>query len=166
MTQRVVHWLIFSVAMALMPIAFNGLSIITRGGHVGGDARVGLPRGPGQSPERVGARELRVERKRARGERDDGPALVPRVSVVRLAQENERVRAPAPLALARLSDRPGRDRIERESLAFHRRVRGAYRRLAADEPRRIRLIDATRPADSVFDVLRDDLDRLIARLAR
>lgn len=70
--------------------------------------------------------------------------------------------APAPVALARLADRPGRDRIESESLDFHRRVRAAYRRLAAEEPRRFRMLDATQSADAVFEVLRDDLDRFVA----
>lgn len=74
--------------------------------------------------------------------------------------------APAPVALARLSVRAGRDRIERESLSFHRRVRAAYRRLAAEDPRRVRLLDATRPADAVFETMREDLDRLVARLSR
>lgn len=43
----------------------------------------------------------------------------------------------------------GHDRIESESLAFHRGVRLAYRRLARREPKRIRLIPADRPRDWV-----------------
>jgi len=35
-------------------------------------------------------------------------------------------------------------RLDRESLAFHRKVRSAYHQLAEDEPRRVRLIDGSR----------------------
>ena len=35
-------------------------------------------------------------------------------------------------------------RLDRESLAFHRKVREAYHQLAEDEPRRVRLIDGSR----------------------
>jgi len=41
------------------------------------------------------------------------------------------------------------DRIEREHDAFFERVRAAYRARAAAEPDRIRVLDATRPADVV-----------------
>lgn len=44
--------------------------------------------------------------------------------------------------LARLS---GRDRLEGESLAFHRRVREGYLALAAAEPQRFVVLDARRP---------------------
>jgi len=40
------------------------------------------------------------------------------------------------------------DRLERESLAFHRRVREAYRRLARREPKTA-LVDADRPKEAV-----------------
>ena len=75
---------------------------------------------------------------------------------------------PVGLALARLSARDGgsRDRIEREGLAFHRRVRAAYLRRAAREPRRFRVIDAARPRETVFEDVRADLARLLARRAR
>ncbi len=43
----------------------------------------------------------------------------------------------------------GRDRMERKALAFHRRVRAGYLRLARREPTRVVVIDASQPADAV-----------------
>jgi dTMP kinase len=40
-------------------------------------------------------------------------------------------------------------RLDRESLAFHRKVREAYRHLAEEEPRRVRLIDGGRTETQV-----------------
>jgi dTMP kinase len=40
-------------------------------------------------------------------------------------------------------------RMEEQSLAFHRQVREAYRQLASDEPKRVRLIDGARNPDEV-----------------
>jgi dTMP kinase len=40
-------------------------------------------------------------------------------------------------------------RIEEQELGFHRKVREAYRQLASDEPRRIRLIDGSQTRDAV-----------------
>lgn len=45
------------------------------------------------------------------------------------------------------SDAP--DRFEEEGLAFHERLRGAFRRIAAGEPERCALIDAQRGPDDV-----------------
>jgi dTMP kinase len=42
-----------------------------------------------------------------------------------------------------------RDRIEVEDLGFHRRVRDAFRQLAASDPDRFAVVDATAPADQV-----------------
>lgn len=66
---------------------------------------------------------------------------------------------PVELALARMAERSDRanaavDRFEAETLAFHERVRRAYLDLAAAEPERIVVIDAARPADDVFEVVR------------
>jgi dTMP kinase len=53
------------------------------------------------------------------------------------------------------------DRFEAEDVRFHRELREAYRQIAADEPQRCVLIDATPDpatvADSVWAVLRDRL---------
>jgi dTMP kinase len=42
-------------------------------------------------------------------------------------------------------------RMEEQDVSFHRRVRDAYRQLAADEPRRIRLIDGSRTRQAVAE---------------
>lgn len=75
---------------------------------------------------------------------------------------------PVPVALARLARRgDGRkDRIERESPAFHRRVRAAYLRRADCEPKRFRVLDATRPEVVVFEELERDLGAILARKYR
>ncbi len=43
----------------------------------------------------------------------------------------------------------GRDRIEARDLAFHRRVRDGFRALAAEEPERVVVVDASPPEDEV-----------------
>lgn len=40
-------------------------------------------------------------------------------------------------------------RLDDESLAFHRKVREAYHRLAAEEPQRVKLVDASRSIEQV-----------------
>jgi len=42
-----------------------------------------------------------------------------------------------------------RDHFERQALGFHRKVRRGYREIQRAEPKRVRLIDAVRPADEV-----------------
>ncbi|MBI4366805.1 MAG: thymidylate kinase, partial [Deltaproteobacteria bacterium] len=42
------------------------------------------------------------------------------------------------------------DRIEREPLAFHERVRQGYLRLARKEPERVRIVDARQDIETVF----------------
>jgi len=70
---------------------------------------------------------------------------------------------PVETALGRLEARGhGRDRIEREKLAFHRRVRTAYLSRARREPRRFFVLDAALSPDEVFDALKEDLLTLVA----
>jgi dTMP kinase len=69
---------------------------------------------------------------------------------------------PVEVALARVAQRGGAgiDRFEREELAFHRRVRAAYRRRARSKPKTFRMLDAAEPPDSVFARLEKDLEAL------
>ena len=72
---------------------------------------------------------------------------------------------PVEAALARVAGRGAAraDRFESEELAFHRRVRSAYRRRARREPRRFVVLDARRSPDEVFaSLLRDLTPRLAA----
>jgi dTMP kinase len=60
----------------------------------------------------------------------------------------------AEIGLARAAQRRAGaqpDRFETETLAFHTRLRQAYRDIAADEPQRCVLIDAGRPVDAVAE---------------
>ncbi len=57
---------------------------------------------------------------------------------------------PVAAGLARARGRGGEsDRIERESQAFFERVRAAYRGMAAQDPQRWRVVDASAPLDAV-----------------
>lgn len=53
------------------------------------------------------------------------------------------------------------DRLEKESLAFHRRVRRGYLTLARKEPKRIRIIHADRDPNHVFAQLRREVEKLL-----
>jgi dTMP kinase len=70
--------------------------------------------------------------------------------------------APAEIALARLPGRgAAQDRIEGEGAAFFERVREAYLGIARREPGRVRVVDATRPADEVAGDVARLLDVLL-----
>ncbi len=57
--------------------------------------------------------------------------------------------APVAVSGERQESRGHRDRFERETQAFFERVRRAYLGLAADEPGRIRVVDASQPLPAV-----------------
>ena len=69
---------------------------------------------------------------------------------------------PPRIGLARLAARAGKDRIEREALAFHRRVRAAYLDRARREPGRFVVLDGTRPPGELASTVAADLDALLA----
>lgn len=75
----------------------------------------------------------------------------------------------AGLARARARNAEGgatETRLDDESLAFHHKVREAYHLLAAEEPHRIQLIDASRPIDKVAENIWQLVQPLINRLPR
>jgi hypothetical protein len=50
---------------------------------------------------------------------------------------------------------PGLDRLEREALDFHDRVRAGYRALAESDPHRYLVLDASRPLEELAAAIRD-----------
>jgi dTMP kinase len=61
---------------------------------------------------------------------------------------------PAQIGLARAKSRRGKDvadRFEAESMAFHEKLRQAYRALATEEPKRCIVVDGRAPRDVVAD---------------
>jgi dTMP kinase len=46
-----------------------------------------------------------------------------------------------------------KDRFEREKLAFHRRVRRGYLKLAVDEPKRWLVVGASQPKDKIHEII-------------
>ncbi len=70
---------------------------------------------------------------------------------------------PPATGLARVAAaRGGKDRIEREALAFHRRVRAAYLARARREPDRFLVLDGTRPVEALAEQVAGDLEALRA----
>lgn len=54
------------------------------------------------------------------------------------------------------------DRFEQEDIAFHRRVRDGYLKLAADEPRRWLVIDASQPKEKIAGIIWQRVSRLLS----
>ncbi|TCO34970.1 dTMP kinase [Dokdonella fugitiva] len=69
---------------------------------------------------------------------------------------------PVEQGLARAGTRGEADRIEREGGDFFERVRAAYRARAAAEPRRFRVIDASRAVEEVRAAAIAEIDRYVA----
>lgn len=59
-----------------------------------------------------------------------------------------------------------RDRIEGESVEFHRRVREGFLRMAAADPDHYLVLDARGARDEIADLVRDRLAPLLAQAAR
>lgn len=70
---------------------------------------------------------------------------------------------PPDVALARVIARNAgdRDRMEREDLEFHERVRATYRKLARKESSRFLLIDGTQDPDSISSEILSEIENLI-----
>jgi dTMP kinase len=69
---------------------------------------------------------------------------------------------PVSVGLQRAEGRSEPDRFEREAASFFTRVRTAYLDLAAAEPERFRLIDASRPPEEVHSRIIRVIDTFIA----
>jgi len=73
---------------------------------------------------------------------------------------------PADVGLARTRRRSERwDRFEADDVAFHDRVRAGYRELAATEPQRFVVVDATRPELEIAQAIAARVDRELANRA-
>lgn len=69
---------------------------------------------------------------------------------------------PAAVGLERARGRGDADKLEQESLAFHERVREAFRALAESEPRRYLVVDATAAPDRIADTVSAAVGPLLA----
>ncbi len=69
---------------------------------------------------------------------------------------------PATEGLTRLRDRGGADKLERESIEFHERVREAFRSLADAEPRRYLVLDARLPSEQLAELVSAAVAPLLA----
>ena len=58
------------------------------------------------------------------------------------------------------------DRIEREKLEFHNRVREGFKRIAGADAQRVKVIDASQDADTVFEHIKRQVMELLARQAQ
>ncbi|MCL6527295.1 MAG: dTMP kinase [Thermaceae bacterium] len=67
---------------------------------------------------------------------------------------------PPEVGLARFE---GRDRLEREPLVFHQRVRQGYLELAQAEPERFVVLDATQPLEALQAAVRTKLASLLSQ---
>ena len=56
----------------------------------------------------------------------------------------------------------GIDRIEREGPVFLEKVREAYLSIADNEPKRIRVLDGTKPAEALAEIILRDVKSMLA----
>ena len=68
---------------------------------------------------------------------------------------------PPEIGLARFRNRAAMNRLDREELAFHKRVRKGYRELARSDPGRIRVINAALPPDVVAAAIQRHAERFL-----
>ena len=70
---------------------------------------------------------------------------------------------PADVGIARKKDQKELDRMERESMEFHRAVAEGYRSLAERFPERIEKIDATLPIEDICDIIWGKVEKVLSR---
>lgn len=70
---------------------------------------------------------------------------------------------PSELGLARVTaNRKGKiDRLDKESLAFHQKVRQTYLKLQSEFSDRIKIVDATQPLDKVVHDTRELINQVL-----
>lgn len=68
---------------------------------------------------------------------------------------------PVAVGMERVRGRGATDRIERESLDFHEKVRQGYLALAEDAPERIMILDGTQAEDRIALSIREKMDTLV-----
>ena len=68
---------------------------------------------------------------------------------------------PAEVGISRKKDQKELDRMELESLEFHKKVADGYRSLAAKFPARIKTIDATLPIDEICGIIKGEVKQLL-----
>ena len=95
---------------------------------------------------------LGVERVRALHQIGSENFLPDRTLVLLLGEGSER---------AKTRDRAGSDRIGGRSVDYHRKVEEAFRRLAEEEPERVRLVDASGTREQVTQRLLDEVADLL-----
>jgi len=71
--------------------------------------------------------------------------------------------APVEVSAQRIANRPFQDRFEQERSEFFARVRDTYLRIAATEPERVKLVDASQPLDEVQAAVRAQLAPFLQR---
>lgn len=71
---------------------------------------------------------------------------------------------PEDIGLARAANVGKPDRIEREALDFHRRVRDGFLKIAENEPERVKVIDATQPPETVAEAVWSHVALLVERV--
>ena len=64
-------------------------------------------------------------------------------------------------AVARAREGIRNDRVENKGLDYQKRVRAGFLKLARRDRRRIRVIDASRPSDEVFEDVKKAVDRVL-----
>ncbi|MDP6151479.1 MAG: dTMP kinase [Gammaproteobacteria bacterium] len=98
------------------------------------------------------------------GGRGLDPAIIDnlRLAVQGALQPNLTVLLDAPIEVSaeRIAGRAWQDRFEQEQAEFFGRVRAVYLEIAAREPERVKLIDASQPLNTVQAAIKAELDRM------
>lgn len=69
---------------------------------------------------------------------------------------------PAEVGISRKKDQKELDRMELESLEFHKKVAAGYREMAERFPERIKRIDATLPIEEIYGIIKGSVEGLLS----